>query len=63
MYSAIYKPGSIHHFHFEYVIGKGGFGEVWKVTEKKINKTYAMKVMDKAKILTKKSVQSVLNEQ
>jgi len=34
---------------------------VWKVNEKKNRKVYAMKVMDKAKILTKKSVNSVLN--
>jgi serine/threonine protein kinase len=35
---------------------------VWKVVEKKTRKTYAMKVMDKAKIITKKSVSSVLSE-
>lgn len=43
------------------MIGKGGFGRVWKVIEKKTRKTFAMKVMDKAKIITKKSVGSVLN--
>ena len=48
-------------FEFKKVIGKGGFGRVWKVVEKKNRKTYAMKVMDKAKIITKKSVHSVLN--
>lgn len=48
-------------FEFKKVIGKGGFGRVWKVVEKKNWQTYAMKVMDKAKIITKKSVHSVLN--
>lgn len=49
-------------FDFKKVIGKGGFGRVWKVIEKKGRKVFAMKVMDKAKIITKKSVNSVLNE-
>jgi len=44
------------------VIGKGGFGQVWKVERKKFNTMYAMKEMSKAKIVNKKSVNSVLNE-
>ena len=38
---------------FEYisVIGKGGFGKVWKVYHKKYNNYYAMKEMSKAKII------------
>lgn len=31
-------------------IGKGGFGEVWKVVHKKTNKTYVIKVIDKKSI-------------
>lgn len=49
-------------FEFKKIVGKGGFGKVWKVMEKKSRKIYAMKVMDKAKIITKKSVNSVINE-
>jgi serine/threonine protein kinase len=44
------------------VIGKGGFGKVFKVTEKKTKNVYALKVISKARVLTKKSVPSVMNE-
>ena len=37
------------NFEFLYVIGKGGFGKVWKVCHKKTKKFYAMKEMSKAK--------------
>jgi serine/threonine protein kinase len=49
-------------FNFIRIIGKGGFGRVWKVTDKKTKNVYALKVIDKARVITKKSVQSVLNE-
>jgi serine/threonine kinase 32 len=49
-------------FNFLRIIGKGGFGRVWKVTEKKGKAVYALKVIDKARVITKKSVQSVMNE-
>lgn len=43
-------------------IGKGGFGKVWKVMDKRTKKIYAMKLMSKIKIINKKSVGSVMNE-
>ncbi|CAD8084293.1 unnamed protein product [Paramecium sonneborni] len=49
-------------FQFHYVIGKGGFGKVWKVEIKKSRQFYAMKEMSKAKVIAKRSVNSVMNE-
>ena len=51
-----------NHFKFHCVVGKGGFGKVWKVERKKFKTLYAMKEMSKARIVNKKSVNSVLNE-
>lgn len=45
-----------------YVIGKGGFGRVWRVQDKKSGQEFAMKEMGKQRIVAKKSVNSVLNE-
>jgi serine/threonine protein kinase len=45
-----------------YVLGKGGFGKVWRIKKKKERKEYAIKEMSKARILEKRSVNSVLNE-
>ncbi|CAD8075325.1 unnamed protein product [Paramecium primaurelia] len=49
-------------FNFQFVIGIGGFGKVWKVEYKKTGQIYAMKEMSKALIIAKKSVNSVMNE-
>jgi serine/threonine protein kinase len=51
-----------NHFMFQYVIGRGGFGKVWKVEKKKEKKLYAMKEMHKGRIIQKRSVNSVMNE-
>ena len=49
---------------FEYlsIIGKGGFGKVWKVFEKSKKIQYALKEMSKSKILDKRSDRSVKYE-
>ena len=49
---------SINKSSFDYisVIGRGGFGKVWKVESKKNNKLYAMKEMSKVKIIDKREV-------
>ena len=51
------------NFIYGYAVGRGGFGKVWRVESKK-NKSeqFAMKEMAKARIITKKSVPSVINE-
>lgn len=52
-----------NHFQFQYPIGRGGFGKVWRVESKKVkNEVFAMKEMCKARVMAKKSVQSVMNE-
>eukprot|EP01017_Pseudomicrothorax_dubius_P039002 TRINITY_DN592_c0_g1_i3.p1 TRINITY_DN592_c0_g1~~TRINITY_DN592_c0_g1_i3.p1 ORF type:complete len:444 (-),score=107.91 TRINITY_DN592_c0_g1_i3:97-1428(-) len=53
---------TVQNFNLIYVIGKGGFGKVWKVETKKTRTFYAMKEMLKARILSKRSVNSVMNE-
>ncbi|CAG9315824.1 unnamed protein product [Blepharisma stoltei] len=50
------------HFNFLNVIGRGGFGRVWKVELKKGKKVYAMKEMLKLRVVSKRSVSSVMNE-
>ena len=44
------------------MIGRGGFGKVWKVEKKKESKKYAMKEMNKSRVIAKRSVHSVMNE-
>ncbi len=53
---------SKNQFLYMYAIGKGGFGKVWKVEKKKTKKMFAMKEMSKARIISKRSVKSVMNE-
>ena len=51
------------HFNRCYAIGRGGFGKVWRVNRKSdAGCEFAMKEMAKARIITKKSVSSVMNE-
>ncbi|EGR27661.1 protein kinase domain protein [Ichthyophthirius multifiliis] len=49
-------------FNFYFIIGKGGFGKVWKVENRKSRQIFAMKEMSKSLVITKKSVSSVMNE-
>jgi serine/threonine protein kinase len=50
------------HFQFLYVIGKGGFGKVWRVRHKKTMQDLALKEMNKVLILQNNSANSVFNE-
>lgn len=50
-------------FEKQYVVGKGGFGRVWKVQSKiSKNQVYALKEMSKARVLARKSLNSVMIE-
>ena len=49
-------------FEFNYIIGKGGFGKVWRVKYKKTKEVFALKEMSKRKIIDKKSEKSINNE-
>ena len=49
-------------FEFNYIIGKGGFGKVWKVQHKKTKDYFALKEMSKRKIIDKKSENSINSE-
>ena len=51
-----------NNFKFLYVIGKGGFGKVWKIQNKKTKNVYALKEMSKLKIIDKKSEKSINSE-
>lgn len=43
-------------------LGKGGFGEVWKVIHKKTNNTYVIKVIDKKNIIEQKLIEQMNRE-
>ena len=53
---------SRNNFEFTFIIGKGGFGKVWRVKEKKTQELYALKEMSKTKIIDKKSEKSINGE-
>ena len=54
----------INKDNIEYIslIGKGGFSKVWKIKLKLNNKIYALKEMNKLKIIDKKAIKSINNE-
>ena len=52
---------SRNDFNFLEVVGKGGYGKVWKVEHRKTHRLFAIKEMSKALIIMKKSVEGVKN--
>ena len=51
-----------NYFEFLYIIGRGGFGKVWKVKLKKTNEYFALKEMSKTKIIDRRSERSIMSE-
>ena len=51
-----------NYFEFLYIIGRGGFGKVWKVKLKKTNEYFALKEMSKLKIIDRRSEISIMSE-
>ena len=51
-----------NYFEFLYIIGRGGFGKVWKVKLKKTNEYFALKEMSKTKIIDRRSEISIMSE-
>ena len=45
-----------------YIIGRGGFGKVWKVRLRKTNELFALKEMSKVKIIDRRSDISIMSE-
>lgn len=60
--SSVNRTISRISFNFHYAIGRGGFGKVWKVDLKRSKTMYALKEMQKLRVITKRSVHSVMNE-
>ena len=54
--------GKISDFEKDKEIGKGGFGLVWKVTHKKTQKVYCIKVIEKSGIIQQKLVNQMNRE-
>ena len=53
---------SKNSFQFLSIIGRGGFGKVWRVSNHKYKSEYAMKEMSKKRIIDKNSIKSILYE-
>lgn len=43
-------------------IGSGAFGDVWKVEDSKTQQFYTLKIMEKDKVIAKKSVKAIMEE-
>ena len=51
-----------NNFEFLYIIGRGGFGKVWKAKLKSTGEIFAIKVMSKAKIIIKRCQENIKRE-
>ena len=53
---------SRNRFEFISIIGRGGFGKVWKIFDKKYKKYYALKEISKVKVIDKNSINAIKYE-
>jgi serine/threonine protein kinase len=53
---------SVRQYNIISIIGKGGFGKVLSTEHKITRVPYAMKEMSKSRVISKRSVNSVMNE-
>ena len=51
-----------NYFEYLYIIGRGGFGKVWKVRLKNTNEYFALKEMFKVKVIDRRSEFSIMSE-
>lgn len=53
-------------FEYKYAVGRGGFGKVWRVSTRRLEEEevteFALKEMLKARVMHKKSIESVMDE-
>ena len=49
-------------FDFVQILGRGGFGKVWKATHKLTDENYAIKEMIKGRIIDTNNQQNVIDE-
>jgi serine/threonine protein kinase len=53
-------------FEYKYAVGRGGFGKVWRVSTRRLEgqevTEFALKEMLKARVMHKKSIESVMDE-
>ncbi len=48
-------------FEYHHLVGKGGYGAVWKVEMLQNQQIYAIKEISKAKVIAKRAIKQVMN--
>lgn len=56
------KKLTLSRYKLEKIIGRGGFSQVWKGEDKISKEKVAVKIMYKAELCQRNSIQNVLNE-
>ena len=48
-------------FLMELIVGRGGFGKVWRIRHRRSGRVFAMKQLEKSTIINRKSVSAIMN--